>query len=267
MKFSNVEEIIFMTESPAAAQKHDRLFAFLRAFPLEAHACGTLEAANLIIAATSDAERPTHIFYRPRQGQTCLGMVPLATASLDFGGHSNPLVNALPREIVFDLAAEPQLAALSELIVAERSFSQCGSGFIGKRLSEILVVYAIRRAIAEGTVTAGLLAGLAHPQLHPCLVAMHDDPTRAWHIADMAELSGMSRSRFMRQFAETVGCAPMAYLIRWRLTLAHLQLSKGESIKVVAVRVGFGSASALSRSFSRHFGYSPSRIGDLSPVL
>ncbi|WPE22674.1 AraC family transcriptional regulator [Shinella zoogloeoides] len=250
-----------MTENPETKQKHDRLFAFLQAFPLEAHPSDTIESANLLIAAIPDAQHPTHIFYRPRTGGSLGTMVLLATASLDFGGHCNPLVDALPQEIVFELAAEPQLAALSELFMTERSFSRCGSGFIGKRLSEILVIYAIRRAIAEGTVTAGLLAGLAHSELHACLVSMHDDPTRPWRVKELAELSGMSRSRFMREFAETVGRPPLAYLARWRLTLAQLMLSKGYSVKVAAGRVGFGSASALSRAFSRHFGYAPSEIG------
>lgn len=250
-----------MTENPKPRQKYDRLFAFFRAFPLEAQPSEGPETANLIVASASGADRPTHILYRPRAGETLDALVPLATARLDFGGHGNPLVDALPVEIVFDLAEEPQLGALSELFIAERTFAQCGSGFIGKRLSEILVIYAVRRAIADGTVTAGLLAGLAHPDLHPCLVAMHDDPVRAWRVADLAALAGMSRSRFMRQFAETVGQSPLAYLTGWRLTLAHLLLTRGLGVKVVAARVGFGSASALSRAFSRRYGYAPSEVG------
>jgi AraC-like DNA-binding protein len=253
-----------MIENFTLQQKYDRLFSFLRAFPLEARPCENAETANLLIVAKENAENPTHILYRPRAGAESESegrpMAVFALSSLWFGGHSNPLVRALPDEITFSLTEEPQLCALSQLIIAEETVSRCGGGFIRTRLSEIIVVYAIRRAIANGTVNAGLLAGLAHPDLHPCLVALHDDPARQWRLEDLSQLSAMSRSRFIRVFTETVGRPPLSYLTGWRLTLGRVLLMQGISVKVAADRVGFGSASAFSRAFSRQFGYAPSKM-------
>ncbi len=83
-----------------------------------------------------------------------------------------------------------------------------GGGFVRTRLSEAIVVYAIRSALKTGTVNAGLLAGLAHPTLHGCLVALHDDPARGWRLADLAALADMRRSQFIRTFTQTVGQPP-----------------------------------------------------------
>lgn len=185
---------------------------------------------------------------------------PLALVGLEFGGALNPLTSALPQEITFDLSQDAPIRALADLTLLEDQYSRCGSTFVGQRLSEVIVVHAIRRAIAQGTADAGLLAGLAHPDLHPCLVAMHDDPARAWRIGDLANLSCMSRSRFIRSFGETVGQSPIAYLNEWRLNLARVLLADGGRIKSIAARVGFSSAAAFSRAFSRKFGSAPSEI-------
>ncbi|WP_425350734.1 hypothetical protein [Neorhizobium huautlense] len=49
--------------------------------------------------------------------------------------------------------------------------------------------------------------------------------------------------------------------------MAHVLLSKGCSVKVVSGRAGFGSATSLSRAFSRHLGYAPNEIGKHHPPL
>lgn len=249
-----------MIENSKSRPKHDRLFAFLRAFPLEAGPCDSPDIANLLIVARGEAGTPTHVHYRPRAGGPPPQGTALALVRLEFGGARNPLVGALPAEMVFDLSEHAPLKALADLALAERHFSRCGSGFVGQRLSEVIVVHAMRQAIADGTVNAGLLAGLAHRDLHPCLVAMHDDPAKAWRVEDLAELSGMRRSRFIRSFSETVGQTPMAYLNDWRLLLARILLADGTRVKVAAGRVGFGSAAAFSRAFSKRFGSAPSEV-------
>ncbi|WP_138467687.1 helix-turn-helix transcriptional regulator [Poseidonocella sp. HB161398] len=249
-----------MIENSTARRKHDRLRAFMQAFPLRAEPGGPVAEAHLFIMAGSEGDAPERLIYRPRAGGTAPAGRVLEHVRLDFGGSLNPLVGALPAEIAFELAEEPDLRALAGLALGEETLSRCGSGFAGERLCEVIVVHAVRRAIARGTATAGLLAGLAHPELHPCLVAMHDDPARDWRVGDLAALAGMSRSRFLRAFAATVGQSPIAYLAGWRLTLARALLADGGRIKPVAAQVGFGSAAAFSRAFSRQFGIAPSQV-------
>ncbi len=247
-----------MIESSRIPGKHDRLTAFLKAFALSATHCDSAEAANLLIVDADWSGRPTHLLYRARATAALPdGMTLCAAAKVDFGGSSNPLVGALPEELCFALSDEPQLLGLSELIVAEVQVARCGGGTIQARLCEIVVVLAIRKAIAIGTVNAGLLAGLAHPKLHASLVAMHDDPMRNWQIVDLAAIAGMSRGPFIAAFKQTIGQPPGAYLNGWRLALGRAELHAGRSVKWVAPRVGYGSAAAFSRAFSRKFGYPP----------
>lgn len=244
-----------MTESSNTDQKHDRLTAFLKAFQLGALRRDSAEAANLLIVDTHGAGAPTHLLYRARSTASLPdGAAMCAGAAVDFGGSANPLIGALPDELWFSLADEPKLGGLCELMVAEVEVARCGGGTIEERLCEIIVVLAIRKAIAIGTVDAGLLAGLAHPQLHPSLVAIHDNPARNWQIADLAAIAGMSRGQFISTFTQIVDQPPIAYLNGWRLALGRAKLRAGRSVKSVAAEVGFGSAAAFSRAYSRKFG-------------
>lgn len=247
-----------MIESSDIWRRHDRLTAFLKAFSLHATHCNSAEAANLLIIDANRSGGPTHLLYRTQSSATLPdGAILCAASKVDFGGSANPLVCALPGELCISLADEPHFFGLSELIVAEMGVNRCGGGTVQARLCEVIVVFAIRKAIAIGTVDAGLLAGLAHPKLHQSLVAMHDDPMRNWLITDLAAIAGMSRGQFIALFKRTVGQSPGSYLNGWRLVLGRAELRTGRSVKAVADVVGFGSAAAFSRAFSRKFGHSP----------
>jgi AraC-like DNA-binding protein len=49
----------------------------------------------------------------------------------------------------------------------------------------------------------------------------------------------------------------MAYLRRWRMTLARQDLDRGHRVQAVARRYGYGSSEALARAFQRQFGLNP----------
>jgi len=250
-----------MIENLNSALKHDRLTAFLHTFQLRAVHCDSTTSANLLIIDINHSGSPTHLLYRARTSAILpVGARLCAAARVDFGGSDNPLVGALPDELCFSMTEMPQLLGLSELIEAEINVARCGGETLRDRLCEVIVVLAIRRAIAAGTVDAGLLAGLAHPKLYLSLVAMHDKPAQNWQISDLSAIAGMSRAQFIAVFKKTVGQPPGTYLTRWRLTLGRAKLLSGRSVKSVAAQVGFGSAAAFSRAFLREFGHSPGRI-------
>jgi AraC-like DNA-binding protein len=77
-------------------------------------------------------------------------------------------------------------------------------------------------------------------------------------VAELAKLAGMSRSAFAARFADTLGCAPIEYLSRWRMALAQDALSRGgKSLDRLADEIGYESASAFSTAFRRRTGCSP----------
>lgn len=250
-----------MIDSPITHQKHDRLVAFLKAFGLEAEIennPSSANPANLFVTVDTAGGSASQIIFQISEGPPPQGNFAfVAAAKVDFGGPANPLVGALPERLTFPLDQYPAMQGLADLFVAEAQISRCGGGVLQSRLCEVIVVLAIRRAIEVGTVNAGLLAGLAHPDLHRSLVAMHDDPAKPWRVESLAEVAGMSRSHFIVQFRATVGQTPGAYLTAWRLALGRRQIEAGHSVKAVAQHVGFGSAAAFSRAFSRKYARAP----------
>ncbi|WP_312015939.1 helix-turn-helix transcriptional regulator [Bradyrhizobium sp. JYMT SZCCT0428] len=109
-----------------------------------------------------------------------------------------------------------------------------------------------------------MLAGLRDPALAGVLRALHSDVRAGWTVADLAKLAGMSRSAFAARFSETLGCAPMEYLSRWRMTLAQDALSRGgKSLDRLAEEMGYESASAFSTAFRRRVGCSPGTFARL----
>ena len=179
-------------------------------------------------------------------------------ASIDFGiGDENPLVRGLPTMLRVPLASMPGLDLTQQLLFGEAFAQRCGHGATVDRLAEVLVIQLLRYAIEQRLVDSGALAGLADPRLAKALNAIHAEPGRAWTLDAMANAAGMSRARFAAHFNKTLGSPPGDYLTGWRLGLARSLLRRGIPVKQVAGEVGYGSANALARAFSRRLGISP----------
>lgn len=182
----------------------------------------------------------------------------LVCATVDFGvGDENPLLRALPPCLVVPLARLPGLELTHQLLFAEALLRRCGHSAVVNRLVEVLLIQVLRYAIEQQLVDGGLMAGLADPRLHRALAAVHAEPARAWTLASMAAVAGMSRARFAAHFASRVGMPPGEYLTGWRLGLARALLRRGLPVKQVASDVGYANASALGRVFARRLGSSP----------
>lgn len=178
-------------------------------------------------------------------------------ATVDMGGEANPIARALPNPVMVPLAEAESLGPVADMLLEEALSPRCGGRAVVDRLCEVVVIRLLRHAIEAGQAEPGLLAGLAHPNLSLAIVAMHDSPGRNWRLEDLADVAGMSRTHFANSFRETVGVTPGEYLSGWRLTLARAEIAKGVPLKIVAGRIGFSSSAALSRAFSRRFGFTP----------
>lgn len=253
-----------MTESPAMRPalppRADRLSAFFHAFDLSVSVSDRpapdSDARLLVIG---DARQPAQqlVLYTGSPAGPQVERNACVRASVTFGGPTNPLIAALPKQVTLDLSESPVLQAVTHAFVEEALNARCGQSAVIGRLCEVMLLMVLRQVIEAGATTPGLLAGLSHPALHRALVAMHDAPDRPWRVEDLASVSGMSRSQFMASFRQTVGTTPSAYLTAWRLMLGRRALAGGGKIKTVAQRVGFGSAAAFSRAYTRAYGCPP----------
>lgn len=148
--------------------------------------------------------------------------------------------------------------ALAE-IGRELQHRPAASTLVAEHLAVVMLVHVLRLHLADGTNgAAGWLVGLADPVAAPALAALHGRPAHPWTVAELAAVSGVSRSTLAARFRRTVGQAPLDCLTRWRIELASRRLRQGsDTVAAVARAVGYGSESALSTAFKRVTGNSP----------
>lgn len=208
-------------------------------------------------------DQPSVLFF-PRPCQHALVPtdpegVALVCASFDLGATTHsPLADALPDFLVLPLDKASSLASTLDLFFTEAFSDRCGRQAALDRLAEYFLIQLLRHIRESGTLRMGLFAALADARLANAVAAMHDHPGRSWSLEELADVAGMSRSRFANNFRETVGTTPHDYLTDWRLSIVQSQLKKGKSLKAIAGTVGYQSPAALTRVFTSRLGLSPS---------
>lgn len=166
------------------------------------------------------------------------------------------LVSLLPQLV--HVRGEQRLATLVNLVREESREQRPAREVVLSRLLEVLLIEALRSA---GTnASPGLVRGLADSRLAAAIRGMHERPTHAWTVAELAKEAALSRSTFFERFSRAVGIAPMEYLLTWRMALAKDLLRRNEGrVAEIALRVGYSSASTFSVAFTRHVGQPPTQ--------
>ncbi len=246
--------------------RYDRLSSLIDRFSLnvtpEHHT-----ALNLVVLQHNETAQPTRILLSALSPLPALTLDEeriMFSACTDWGGRDNPLFGNLPELIEINIQQDPDLCRLVQLLENEAEAQRCGSGGVINRLGEVLLIKILRRQLEQGSTVPGLLGGLADNRLSRAIVSMHEMPGKNWTNADLAEIAGLSISRFAELFLLRVGETPQSYLRRWRMTLAHQDIQRGDRIQSIAARYGYGSSEALTRAFQRHFGSNPIAVRNKS---
>jgi transcriptional regulator GlxA family with amidase domain len=80
-------------------------------------------------------------------------------------------------------------------------------------------------------------------------------------IGELGRRSGCTQRELERRFRRALGVTPMFYYRHLRLAAARRMVLETErQVSEIAVRTGFGSASALTRAFREHFSDTPRSI-------
>jgi len=118
----------------------------------------------------------------------------------------------------------------------------------------------------ERWVTTQLLHRRRPVRIHPgvSLVLRHlreklgisDD----FSLKTLAGISGLSQSRFMHVFTESMGTPLRPYVLWLRLQRACCDLMAGASVTVAAHSAGFSDAAHLTRTFRRMLGMTPTDL-------
>jgi AraC-like DNA-binding protein len=244
---------------------YDRLTTLMARF--EMRVCmAPISKADLVVLANRDGQPGFVCFGAPGGMRDADSAQVLFSAAVDWGGAANPLLAALPDQIMLDVSGDLEMAALTSLMHAEVQAQRCGAASVLNRLGEVLIVRILRAQIEAGTTRAGLLAGLSDPRISRSIVVIHDQPGRDWRMDDLAQIAGLSRSRFAEVFLGVVGETPAAYLRRWRLTLARQDILRGDRIDAIARRYGYGAPEGFARAFKTFFGETPIALRPKSPA-
>lgn len=201
-------------------------------------------------------------------------VAPGGVATIDGGGHcagvggyfgfagpdADRLLGVLPP--VIHLPGTADTAALRAAIarlMQELRDPQPGGALIAGHLAQTLLIEALRAHLrSPGARGANWLLALADRQIALALAAMHAAPAHPWTLATLGKEAGLSRSGFAARFGAVVGEPALAYLTRWRMTLAADRLLAGtQPVSVIARELGYGSESAFGAAFKRIHGIAP----------
>ncbi|NUR60369.1 MAG: AraC family transcriptional regulator [Catenulispora sp.] len=174
----------------------------------------------------------------------------------------HPLLTALPDLLHLRADEGPGLAATVALLGEELEQGRPGQDGVVPALVDAMLLLILRTWIdrVSGTELPGWPRALTDPAIGGALIGLHDDPARAWTVAELGDRAGLSRSAFAQRFTELVGEPPLTYLTWWRMTLAGRLLRESDApLSSVAQQVGYSSEFAFAKAFKREFGIAPGR--------
>ncbi|MEV0647677.1 AraC family transcriptional regulator [Phytomonospora sp. NPDC050363] len=167
------------------------------------------------------------------------------------------LLDTLPRVLV--VPADPSGDPVMSLVMREVAVDRPGQQAVLDRLLDLLLVSTLRTWFdSAGADAPGWYRAFGDPVVGAALRLIHDDPARAWTVAELGAKVGVSRAGLAKRFSDLVGEPPMAYLTSWRVWLAAERLRRSDdTIGAIARRVGYSDGYALSAAFTRLKGVRP----------
>jgi len=99
-----------------------------------------------------------------------------------------------------------------------------------------------------------------HPRVNRALKSIPERLGESTNVSlkTLAAIAGLSPSRFMHVFTESVGVPLRPYILSLRLQRACSELMAGATITSAACNAGFSDAAHLNRTFRKMLGMTPS---------
>ncbi len=146
------------------------------------------------------------------------------------------------------LLADASLALETDREIARHCLAQAA----------VVLQQQVANELAGNAVAAYARGGLASWQARLVRRQIEDNLGSRICVSDLAILVGLSPSHFFRAFRETFGAAPMAYVIRMRITRAQqLMLRSARPLSQVALECGLFDQAHFTRMFRQVVGMTP----------
>ncbi|TCN32942.1 AraC-like DNA-binding protein [Kribbella orskensis] len=168
-------------------------------------------------------------------------------------GQAPQYLRALPDLIVLspDYDRHPAMRSLIDLLAANVSMAQPGSGATLRALLDLILVQILRQWHGDNT---SWWPEVAHPGIAAALREIHENPHRQWTVGRLSEVASMPRTAFSKLFTTVVSQPPMRYLTGWRLSRAAQLLHETDaSLARIAPQVGYSTEFAFSAAFRREY--------------
>jgi len=205
-------------------------------------------------------------------GGVCTGSYVLAKAGLLDNYRCTIHWENLP-----SLTAEfPDLMVSEELFEIDRNRFTCAGGSsavdmilsiiavdynqdLAAHITDLLIHHRIREAGERQRMDLRSRLGVSHPKLLAVIQRMEETVETPMTCAELARQAGVSPRQLERLFSKYLGHSPTRHYLSVRLERARfLLLQTSMPILSVAMACGFVSASHFSKSYSEHFGCTPS---------
>ena len=175
----------------------------------------------------------------------------------------NPILEAMPNIMVIPTldSAGSNLASVINLMITEAELDGSSSNAVIDRLSDILIIEAIRKYTQLQNNDQGYIAALQDQRLSKALTSFHKQPARNWSVQTLSEEAGMSRSAFADKFKQMVDMSPIEYVTGWRMQHAYDELtSNGKSVTQITEDCGYHSEAGFRKAFKKQFGIGPGMV-------
>nr|WP_321985816.1 AraC family transcriptional regulator [uncultured Lichenicoccus sp.] len=176
-------------------------------------------------------------------------------------GGMQGLVRLMPQVMLVDTLSQrhPEIMPILQAMDSEVRQRRVGFAGILARLADVVCATIVRGWVECGCGGAsGLVEALRDPGLARAIAALHRDPGHGWTVAELAAVTGCSRSVFAGRFQAVTGVAPLRYVTEVRMQLASRWIGHDKvPIDAVAHRLGYTSQAAFSRAFKRVTGGPP----------
>ncbi len=155
-------------------------------------------------------------------------------------------------------APDIDLRRIVAMVRAEVDAEAPGAVAIVESLCTVLLTLALRIHSRREAVSPSLMRLIGDARLARATKAILDEPGRDWTLAQLADLSAMSRATFARRFAEVSATTPGALLLQVRMSRAADMLKRSQrSIADIGTELGYQSEAAFSKAFKRALSRSP----------
>ncbi|MBF2029843.1 MAG: helix-turn-helix transcriptional regulator [Oscillatoriales cyanobacterium C42_A2020_001] len=156
-------------------------------------------------------------------------------------------------------ARDPQIDAISHLFQAELDTESMGGQLYAESLAQVFIIHLLRQYCVLHPKIPSHPQELPSARLQPVLDYIHSYLDRPLHLAELAEVSGISQYYFCRLFKQSIGMAPYQYVLQQRMEKAkELLQQRKHTIAEIAVLVGCTDQSRFTKYFKNYFGITPS---------